>query len=180
MDEKRVEESVKAILEEVGVKKNTETYKNTPKRVRRMYQEFFNRKTPRITLFKNTKYKDIITLKDIQFYSLCAHHLLPFFGSASIAYIPGKKIVGLSKIPRIVKHFSSKPQVQEEMTANIADYIFKNINARGVMVVVKARHLCMEMRGIKTHNVETTTSAIRGIFETKPSTKEEALKLIMG
>lgn len=178
MNIKKVEDAVRSILEEIGVPKKSETYKNTPLRVRKMYEEFFIKREPRITMFKNSKYKDIITLKEIPFYSLCAHHLLPFFGNTSIAYIPGKNIVGLSKIPRIVKHFASRPQVQEEMTANIADYLFKKIDAQGVMVVVKARHLCMEMRGPRT-NVETTTSAIRGTFETKPATKEEAMKLIL-
>jgi GTP cyclohydrolase I len=136
------------------------------------------RNEPKLTLFENLGYRDILILKDIPFYSLCAHHLLPMFGHVSIAYIPGKKIVGLSKLPRIVKYFSARLQVQEDFTRELADYLQKKLEAEGVFVIVRARHLCMEMRGAKTHDVETVSSAVRGVFEVRASTKEEALRLM--
>ena len=181
--EDTIETAVRTILKEVGVDENSETYQNTPKRVAKMYIEIFagmnKENEPQITLFDNNGYRDILTLKKIPFYSVCAHHLLPIFGDVSIAYIPGDKILGLSKFPRIVKHLASKPQVQEEFTRELADFLHQRLKAMGVLVMVKARHLCMEMRGIKVHNVETVSSAIRGIFEENVSTKEEALKLLM-
>ena len=179
----RIEDAIRIILKEVGVDENSETYKNTPKRVAKMYLELFTgmdkNNEPDLTLFDNNGYRDILTLKKIPFYSVCAHHLLPIFGDVSIAYIPGDKIVGLSKFPRIVRYFSARPQVQEEFTRQLADYLHEKLKATGVLVMIKARHLCLEMRGVKAHNVETVSSAIRGIFEENVSTKEEALKLLM-
>jgi GTP cyclohydrolase I len=133
---------------------------------------------PKLTLFENSGYRDILIVKDIPFYSLCAHHILPMFGHVSVAYVPGKKIVGLSKLPRIVKFFSARLQVQEDFTKELADYLHKKLGARGVFVIVKARHLCMEMRGAKTHDAETLSSAVRGVFDTNASTKAEALRLM--
>lgn len=179
----RIEDAVRTILKEVGVDENSETYENTPRRVADMYLELFagidGNNEPKLTLFDNNGYRDILTLKRIPFYSVCAHHLLPIFGDISIAYIPGKKILGLSKFPRIIKYFASRPQIQEEFTGQLADFIYERLKATGVLVMVKARHLCLEMRGIKAHNVETVSSAIRGVFEENVSTKEEALKLLM-
>jgi len=179
----RIEDAIRTILVEVGVNKDTEIYKNTPKRVSEMYLELFagldKNNEPEITMFDNNGYRDILTLKNIPFYSVCAHHLLPIFGHVSIAYIPGKKILGLSKFPRIVKYLTSRPQVQEDLTAQLADYLYKKLKSTGVLVMIKARHLCMEMRGVKAHNIETVSSAIRGVFEENISTKEEALKLLM-
>jgi GTP cyclohydrolase I len=133
---------------------------------------------PKLTLFENTGYRDILIVKDIPFYSLCAHHSLPMFGHVSIAYVPGKKIVGLSKLPRIVKFFSARLQVQEDFTKELADYLQRKLGAQGVFVIVRARHLCMEMRGAKTHDAETLSSAVRGVFDTRASTKAEALRLM--
>lgn len=179
----KLEDAVRTILKEVGVNRNSEIYKNTPKRVSEMYLELFagldKSNEPEITLFDNNGYRDILTLKNIPFYSVCAHHLLPIFGHVSIAYIPGKKILGLSKFPRIIKYFASRPQVQEELTSQLADFLYDKLKSKGILVMIKARHLCMEMRGAKAHNVETVSSAIRGVFETSSSTKEEALKLLM-
>lgn len=179
----KLEDAVRTILKEVGVNKDSEIYKNTPKRMSEMYLELFagldKSNEPEITLFDNNGYRDILTLKNIPFYSVCAHHLLPIFGHVSIAYIPGKKILGLSKFPRIIKYFASRPQVQEELTSQLADFLYNKLKSKGILVMIKARHLCMEMRGAKAHNVETVSSAIRGAFETSSSTKEEALKLLM-
>ena len=179
---KRIENHVRSILDEFPIDKKSEMYQNTPKRVARMYSEIFSgldeKNEPKITLFNNPGYRDILALKRIPFYSLCSHHLLPIFGEVSIAYIPGKKIMGLSKFPRIVRYFASRPQVQEELTKKLSDYLFEKLEARGVLVLIKAKHLCMEMRGTRAHHVETVSSAIRGTFEREPSTKEEALKIL--
>ena len=183
MDEDKIEAFFKEILNEIGIEEDSEVFKNTPKRIAKSYKEIFagmdDGNEPRITLFKNPSYNDILSIKDIPFYSMCEHHLLPFFGKASIAYIPGDKIVGLSKIPRIVKFFSAKPQVQERLTKEIADFIDNGIKAKGVLVIIKARHMCMEMRGVKSGNSETRSSAIRGVFKESNETREEALKLLL-
>jgi GTP cyclohydrolase I len=134
---------------------------------------------PKITLFSNTGYNDIIAVKKIPFYSVCAHHMLPIFGDVSIAYIPGEKIVGLSKIPRVVKFFSQRLQVQETFSEQIADYLLTKLNAKGVFVLVKARHLCLEMRGVTMPNLETVSSTARGIFETSQAKREEALQMMI-
>ncbi len=180
--QKKIEQAVRTILQEIGVDEETEVYRNTPRRVYGMYAELFagmkGENEPRITSFKNPGYRDILAIRDIPFYSMCEHHLLPIFGSVSIAYIPGERIVGLSKIPRTVKYFASRPQVQEKLTSQIADFLHQKLGAKGVMVTIKARHMCMEMRGAKAHRSETISSAIRGSFETHPETKDEALKLL--
>ncbi len=181
--QRKLERSVRVILDEFGISKESEMYKNTPRRVARLYLEIFSGmekgNEPKITLFDNPGYRDILSLKRIPFYSLCSHHLLPIFGEVSIAYIPGEKIVGLSKLPRIVKYFASRPQVQEDLTKELTDYLYEKLRARGVLVMIKAKHLCMEMRGPRAHHVETVSSAIRGTFEKHVSTKEEALKILL-
>jgi GTP cyclohydrolase IA len=179
---KRIETSIRSILDEFCIDKKSEMYRNTPKRVARMYGEIFagldKSNEPKLTLFDNPGYRDILALKNIPFYSLCSHHLTPIFGTVSIAYIPGQKIVGLSKFPRVVKYFASRPQVQEDLTKELTDYLYEKLKPRGVLVLIKARHLCMEMRGPRAQHVETVSSAIRGTFERNPSTKEEALKIL--
>ncbi len=179
----KLEDATRSILDTFGVDKKSEMYRNTPRRVAQYYLEIFSgldkSNEPKLTLFDNTVgYKDIIALKRIPFYSLCSHHLLPIFGEVSIAYIPGEKVVGLSKLPRVVKYFASRPQVQEELTKELSDYLYVKLKAKGVLVVIKAKHLCMEMRGPRAHHVVTVSSAIRGTFEKHPSTKEEALRLV--
>ena len=177
-----VEQHVRETLTILRVDLNAEQFRDTPRRIARMAFELLagmdKSNEPKLTLFKNTGYRDILIVKDIPFYSLCAHHLLPMFGHVSIAYIPDKKIVGLSKLPRVVKFFSARLQVQEDLTRELADYLQQKLEALGVFVIVRARHLCMEMRGAKTHDAETMSSAVRGIFDTRPSTKEEALRLM--
>lgn len=177
-----IEDHVRDILKILHVDLDAQQFRGTPTRIARMTFELLagmdKKNEPKLTLFENTGYRDILILKDIPFHSLCAHHLLPMFGHVSIAYIPGKKIVGLSKLPRVVAFFSARLQVQEELTKELADYLHKKLGARGVFVIVKARHLCMEMRGAKTHDVDTVSSAVRGIFDTHASTKAEALRLM--
>ena len=177
-----IEDAMRTVLKTLGVDLNSDPYRDTPKRVATMTLELLSgmdgKNEPKLTLFKNTGYKDILILKKIPFYSLCAHHLLPMFGDVSIAYIPGTKIVGLSKLPRIVKYFASRLQVQEDFTRELADFLYKKLKAMGVLVVVKARHLCLEMRGARANNVETVSSAVRGVFESSAPTREEALRLL--
>jgi GTP cyclohydrolase I len=177
-----IEEHVREILQILKVDLKAEQFRDTPRRIARMAFELLagmdKSNEPKLTLFENTGYRDMLIVKDIPFYSLCAHHSLPMFGHVSVAYVPGKNIVGLSKLPRIVKFFSAKLQVQEDFTRELADYFQKKLGARGVFIIVKARHLCMEMRGAKTHDAETVSSAVRGIFDTRASTKAEALRLM--
>jgi GTP cyclohydrolase I len=121
----------------------------------------------------------MVLIKDIPFYSICEHHLLPFIGKAHVAYVPSKgKIVGLSKLARAVEIFAKRPQVQERLTSQLADMIMKKLKPKGAMVIVDAEHLCMSMRGVKKPGTKTVTSAVRGIFRTKESTRMELLELI--
>ena len=183
METEKIEALFKEVIKEIGIDEKTEVYKNTPARIARAYKEIFagmdDGNEPKITLFDNPGYSDILSVKDIPFYSMCEHHLLPFFGTVSIAYIPGNKIVGLSKLPRITKFFSAKPQVQERLTKEIADFIAERVKAKGVLVIIKARHMCMEMRGVKSVKAETRSSAIRGVFKESDETRYEALKLLL-
>ena len=128
----------------------------------------------------NEKYNQMVLIKDIEVYSLCEHHLVPFFGKAHVAYIPNGKIVGLSKIPRVVDAFSQRLQVQERLTTQIRDCIQETLNPHGVAVVIEAKHLCMLMRGIQKQNSVATTSAFTGEFLTDPKTREEFMNLISG
>ena len=155
----------------------------TPRRVGRMFMEIFrglqDQHQPPITCFPNLEgYSNIVMVKDIDFFSMCSHHMIPFFGKAHVAYIPGEKIVGLSKIARIVEFYSRRPQLQERLTEQIIDFFQKKLDPIGVIAVLEARHLCMEMRGVEKPGALTTTSAIRGHFRDK-SAREEFLDLLM-
>ncbi len=155
---------------------------DTPERVAKLYLEVFSSldesREPRITVFDNEeRYSSMVTVKDIPFYSMCAHHFIPFFGVAHVAYIPTAKIIGLSKIPRIVKFYSRMPQLQERLTEQIANYLDEKLEPRGTYVVMEGRHLCMEMRGIESNGAKTVTSALRGCFA-KPEIREEFLDLL--
>lgn len=142
----------------------------TPERVARLYVEMFHGlregAEPDVTTFPNEEgYSSMVMERDIPFYSMCAHHFVPFYGHAHIAYIPGPRIVGLSKLPRILEFYAKRPQLQERLTEQVADYLWKNLSPLGAMVVVEARHLCVEMRGVKKPGALTVTSALRGCFE---------------
>jgi GTP cyclohydrolase I len=153
---------------------------NTPDRVVRMFEEWKQRyEYSKMTVFENAyKYGNMIILKNIDFQAFCSHHLLPFYGKVAVGYIPNEeKVIGASKLGRIVRKYAYKPQVQEKMTEEIADEIMRETQAKGVMVVVKAKHLCMIMRGLNDSGVEMITSSIRGVFE-KLEVREEFLKLI--
>ena len=177
MNIKRVEEAIKVILEEIGENPEREGLVETPNRVARMYEEIcsaLHTPPPDLKVFTNEEeYDQMIIVKEIPFYSLCEHHLVTFFGKASVGYIPNGKYVGLSKIAKTVDYFARKPQVQERLTEEIADYLFDGLTPQGLIVVVKARHLCMEARGIKKSGAETVTSAIKGDID-----KNEFLQLL--
>ena len=181
MDLKKIEKGVKLMMEGFGVKLDKDLAK-TPKRVAEMYAELLSGegKDPagEIDVVLEQEHDEIILLKNIPLYSLCEHHLLPFIGKAHVAYIPDKKITGLSKIARVVDLLSRRLQVQERLTAKVAEAIMHKLHPKGVMVVVEAEHLCMAMRGIKKPGAVTVTSVVRGCFRSNEKTRQEALSLI--
>jgi GTP cyclohydrolase I len=177
--EDKIRELMDLLEKEYNWKFNSEEKKNTPKRVKNMLDEWKEaHEYNHMTEFDNYyKYGNMVILKDIDFQAFCSHHLLPFIGKVTVGYIPGDVVLGASKLGRIVRKYSYKPQVQEKMTEEIADEIMKTSKAKGVMVVVKAKHLCMIMRGLNDPNIEMVTSSIRGVFE-KPEVRNEFLNLI--
>lgn len=182
MDLKKIEESVNNILVEIGEDVKREGLKRTPERVAKAYEFFtegyhLNIKEVLNNAIFEEKYDEMVIVKDIDFYSLCEHHLLPFYGKVHVAYIPNGKIVGLSKIPRIVDVFARRLQVQERMTQQIADTIEEYLKPSGVAVVIEAFHMCMMMRGVQKQNSITTTSAMLGDFMDDNSTRSEFLNL---
>ncbi|MEW6162380.1 MAG: GTP cyclohydrolase I FolE [Nitrospirota bacterium] len=183
MDLKKIEKGVRLILEGIGEDPDRPGLKETPGRVARMYEEIFaGLKTPSEEILKyieGESHDEMVLLKDIPFYSVCEHHLLPFIGKAHVAYIPsGGKIVGLSELVKAVEILAKRPQVQERLTTQLADLIMERLKPKGAMVIIDAEHLCMSMRGVKKPDSRTVTSAVRGIFRTKQSTREELLELI--
>jgi GTP cyclohydrolase I len=173
-----VEEAVREILLEIGEDPDRQGLKNTPDRVHRMYAELtagYHVDPHRLingAVF-DVDYSEMVVVKDIPFYSLCEHHLLPFFGTAAVAYIPRGKVIGLSKIPRIVEMYARRLQVQERMTQQIADFVNDTLGPQGVGVVVEANHLCAVMRGIRKPGTVMTTSAVLGLFRTRDRTRAE-------
>lgn len=183
MDLKKIEKGVRFILEGIGEDPDRAGLKDTPRRVARMYEEIFaGLKTPSEEILKyieGESHDEMVLLKDIPFYSVCEHHLLPFIGRAHVAYIPsGGKIVGLSELVKAIEILAKRPQVQERLTTQLADLIMDRLKPKGAMVIIDAEHLCMSMRGVKKPGSRTVTSAVRGIFRTKQSTREELLELI--
>ena len=183
MDLPKIEDAVKMILEAIGEDTSREGLQETPKRVARMYAEIFSGLhrdiSEDVKVFTEPGNDEMILIGDIPFYSMCEHHLLPFHGKAHVVYIPREgKILGLSKVARIVDTLSRKPQVQERLTSEIADKIIEAVNARSVCVVIEAEHLCMTMRGIRKPGSKTVTSAMRGGCRTDLRTRNEALALI--
>lgn len=183
MDKKKIEKGVRLILQGIGEDPERPGIKETPRRIADLYEEIFSGlQTPTEEILKpiaGESHDEMVILKDIPFYSVCEHHLLPFIGKAHIAYVPsGGKIVGLSKLARAMEIFAKRPQVQERMTAQLADLIMDKLRPKGAMVIIDAEHLCLSMRGIKKPNARTITSAVRGIFRTKESTRIEFLELI--
>ena len=184
IDQKRIRAAVREILVAVGEDPDREGLKETPDRVARMYAEIFSGlgKDAGVPLRKTftEKYDEMVLVRDISFESFCEHHLLPFYGKAHVAYLPNGKIVGLSKLARVVENLSRKPQVQERMTEDLADLIMKHLNAQGVGVILEATHTCMTIRGIRKPGSICTTSAMRGTFADNPATRAELMSLIYG
>jgi len=171
------EDNVRRILQAIGEDVNREGLLDTPKRHMKYLQEFTSPPEFNFTTFQNEGCDEMIVQAGIPFYSLCEHHILPFFGTATVAYIPTDKIVGLSKLARTVEHFARRLQNQERLTKQIAEYLQEHLNPSGVGVIVKARHMCMEMRGVKAHDTYTTTSHLTGYFRNDPATRSEFLSL---
>lgn len=183
MDKERIQNAVREILIAVGEDPDREGLVETPKRVANMYEEIFAGLTEdpkqHIKLFNEHSNDEMVIVKDIPFYSMCEHHLLPFFGKAHIGYIPSdNKIIGLSKLARIVDNFAKKPQVQERLTSDIADFLNDNLQPKGVAVIMEAEHMCMTMRGARAAGAKTQTSALRGIMRSDAKTRAEVLSLL--
>ncbi len=177
------ENSVKTMMEYVGEDPTREGLLKTPQRVRRAYEFIFGgyKEDPKEILSQalfSSSNDEMVLLKDIEFYSTCEHHLLPIIGRVHVAYIPNGKVVGLSKIPRVVNVFARRMQIQEQLTEQIADAIMDTIEPKGVAVVIQARHMCMEMRGVQKINSTTTSSALRGLFKRDEKTRSEFFSLI--
>ena len=185
-DEAKIEKAVTDILEAIGEDPGREGIKDTPIRVAEMYAELFMgmNKDPKDELEVGFElgHNEMVVLKDIPFYSMCEHHLLPFYGCAHVGYIPNAegRIVGISKLARVVETIARRPQVQERMTTDIADAVYKGLNATGVGVVIQAEHLCMVMRGIKKPGSNVMTSALRGTFRSRAASRAEFFSLIQG
>lgn len=185
MDKTKIEEGVRLILEGIGEDPAREGLLETPARVARMYEEVFAGLTEDPARHFETTFdehhEEMVLVCDIPFYSMCEHHLVPFFGKAHVAYIPAAdgRICGLSKLARLVEAFAKRPQVQERLTAQVADTLIAELNPQGVIVVIEAEHLCMSMRGVKKPGAKTITSAVRGAFEKSQATRAEALSLIL-
>lgn len=183
MDLKKIQKGVKLILEGIGEDPKRPGIRETPERVARMYEEIFiglETDTGEILkAIRGESHDEIVLLKDIPFYSVCEHHLLPFIGKVHVAYIPsGGKIVGLSDLVKAVDVLAKRLQVQERLTTQLADLIMNRLKPKGAMVIIDAEHLCISMRGVKKSGSRTVTSAVRGIFRTKQSTREELLELL--
>lgn len=173
---------VEGIIAALGLDRSDPNLEGTAERVARMYLEMFNGlrsgAEPRITTFPNDEgYEHMVMERDIPFYSMCSHHFVPFYGHAHVAYVPGERIVGLSKFARILEFYAKRPQLQERLTEQVVDFLVDKLQPKGAMVVIEARHLCVEMRGVKKPGALTVTSALRGLFHNKPL-REEFLDLL--
>ena len=181
MDRKKIQKLTAELIKAIGENPEREGLIDTPKRVSKSFEMLYGgyQKDPKdhITVFDGEDYDEMIICKDIDFYSTCEHHMLPFFGKAYVGYLPNKKIIGISKIPRIIEIYARRLQNQERLTMQIRDCIQEALNPLGVAVVIEAKHLCMMMRGIQKQNSVTTTSAFTGEFE-KNATRSEFIKLI--
>lgn len=172
------EEHVRALLKIIGEDPNREGLRETPKRYIKALKEFMTPPEFNFTVFDSEGTDEMIIVKGIPFYSICEHHLFPFFGVGHIAYIPDKKIVGLSKLPRTLDYYAGRLQNQERITMQVADRIQKELNPVGVAVSLKARHLCMCMRGVKKEDSYTTTTRVTGAFKTNPAARSEFLSMV--
>jgi GTP cyclohydrolase I len=182
LDYQKIRDAVSLLLEGIGEDPNREGLKATPDRVAQMYAEIFcglaQDPSSHLEVYFSEPHEEMVMIKDIPVYSMCEHHLLPFYGVAHVAYIPRKgKLTGLSKLARVVEGYAKRPQLQERLTSQIADTIMGALNPLGVLVVIEAEHMCMSMRGVKKPGSKTLTSAVRGVFHNE-STRAEAFALI--
>jgi GTP cyclohydrolase I len=184
VDLERIRRAVREILVAVGEDPEREGLKDTPDRVARMYAEVFQglHQDPRMHLNRlfTQKYDEIVLVKDIRLVSFCEHHLLPVVGLAHVAYVPNGKVIGLSKIPRVVDVLAKRPQMQERLTEELADLLMKALDAKGVAVVIEATHSCMTIRGVNKPDSSFVTSAMRGVFRERLATRTEVMSLIFG
>lgn len=182
VNKEKIEEAVLLLLEGIGEDVNREGLRETPSRIARMYEEIFQGmdEDPKEHLSKTFSVEDneMVVEKDIVFYSMCEHHFMPFYGKAHIAYIPDQKVVGLSKLARCVEVYARRPQIQEQMTAQIADAIMEHLKPKGVAVMVEAEHMCMTMRGVKKPGSTTVTLVQRGCFEEKPELQNQFFTML--
>jgi GTP cyclohydrolase I len=181
----RIEKAVREIIEALGEDPDREGLVDTPERVAAFYAEVFDglHRDPGDVVdafFGEEHYQEIVMVREIPFYSMCEHHFVPFHGQAHVAYIPKGQVTGLSKLARLVEGFARRPQMQERLTAQVADALTERLQPLGVLVVVEAEHLCMSMRGVKKPGATTVTSAVRGIMESQPATRAEAMSLLFG
>ena len=186
INQDKIKVAMISIIEAIGENPSRESLRDTPGRVAEMYAELFSGldtdPKAELSVGFEEQYAEMMILKDIPFYSMCEHHLLPFYGVAHIGYIPNTdgRVVGLSKLARVVEIFARRPQLQERMTQQIANTVFEALQPDGVAVVIQAEHLCMIMRGIKKPGTNVITSAVRGTFRSKAATRSEFLSLIQG
>lgn len=185
IDQGRIEKAVREIIEAIGEDPMREGLVGTPERVARFYAEVFEglHQEPGDvvdTFYGDEHYQEIVMVREIPFYSMCEHHFIPFHGQAHVAYMPRGKVTGLSKLARLIEAYAKRPQMQERLTAHIADCLNTKLDPLGVLVVIEAEHLCMSMRGVKKPGARTVTSAVRGIMETNPATRSEAMSLLLG
>lgn len=182
MDKQRIEAAVREILIAIGEDPDREGLVETPSRVARMYEEIFggleDDPTRHLKLFDESS-EEMVVVRDIPLYSMCEHHLIPFLGKAHIAYIPSDgRVIGLSKLARIVDCIARRPQLQERLTSQVADFLYENLQPMGVAVVIEAEHLCMTMRGARASGAKTMTSALRGTMRSNAKTRAEAMSLL--
>ena len=178
-----IEQAVRTILVAIGENPDREGLCQTPQRVARMYQEMFQglHEDPaqHLAVGFHEQYDEMVVLRDIAFHSMCEHHLLPFMGKVHVAYLPRGKVIGLSKIARVVESFARRPQLQERLTIQIADLLMAQLDAKGAAVIVEAAHTCMTLRGVKKAGSVMVTSAMRGTFRTNLATRTEAINLLL-
>lgn len=180
---KKIEKAIKLFLEGIGENPNRPGLKETPRRIAEMCKEIYagiNADPEKvIKALSGQDHDEIVLVKDIPFYSICEHHLLPFIGKAHVAYLPqGSRVTGISKLSRVVDILSKRPQVQERLTTQIAETIMKTLKPKGVLVIIEAEHLCMTMRGVRKPGSKVVTSVVRGAFRTHPATRAETMNLI--
>lgn len=182
MDKLKIEQGVRLILEGIGEDPAREGLRETPERIARMYEELAAGYTSDAAVHLRKRFRversDLVLEKDIPFYSLCEHHMLPFYGTAAVAYIPNGSVAGLSKLARTVEVYAKRLQLQERMTAEIAGAVMRELAPQGVMVLVEAEHMCMTMRGVQRPGTRTTTVSMRGVFETDPALREQFYRML--